>query len=134
MRRGTNAMQISLDTNIWIVGILGIDRWCEQILFNLSRFDVILPEQVREELSRHLSNEDMQQSSTVLNIRLDRHAFSVSSSFDTSEETRYWWAQSPEARLRHIERLRQINYGDQAAARLQRVLEIAPRTPALERK
>lgn len=54
-------MQISLDTNIWIFGILGIDRFCERILLNLSRFDVILPDQVREELSRNLSNEDMKQ-------------------------------------------------------------------------
>ena len=62
-------------------------------------------------------------------MTLDRRAFFLLFSFDTSEETRYWWAQSPEERLRHIERLRRINYGDQAAARLQRVLEIAPRAP-----
>ena len=63
------------------------------------------------------------------NLALDRRAFSISSSFDASEETRYWWAQSPEERLRHIERLRRINYGNQAAVRLQRVLEIAPCAP-----
>ena len=54
-------MQISLDTNVWIFGILGIDRFCEQILLNLTRFDVVLPDQVREELSHNLSNEDMKQ-------------------------------------------------------------------------
>ncbi len=62
-------------------------------------------------------------------IALDKTAFSVVSSFAESDrdDDRYWWAQSAEARLRHIEYLREINYGHHARSRLQRVLEIARR-------
>jgi len=56
-----NDMQVSLDTNIWIFGILGVDRFCEKILFNIEKFDVIIPDQVRAELERNLSDYDMKQ-------------------------------------------------------------------------
>ena len=61
---------------------------------------------------------------------LDRTAFSVVSSFAESErdDDHYWWAQLPDERLRQIERLRQLNYGHHATARLQRVLEVVQRT------
>jgi hypothetical protein len=39
----------------------------------------------------------------------------------------YWWVRTPLERLRHTETLRQLNYGKRAAARLQRVLEVAER-------
>jgi hypothetical protein len=52
-------MQISLDTNVWIFGIVGVDFYCEKILLNLSRFTIIVPDQVREELERNLSDADM---------------------------------------------------------------------------
>lgn len=50
-------MRVSLDTNVWIFGIVGNDHFCERILLNLSEFDVIVPNQVRVELERNLSQE-----------------------------------------------------------------------------
>jgi hypothetical protein len=66
---------------------------------------------------------------TFLDVRLDKTTFSVMPSFESSEsdDTRYWWAQTPAERIRHIERLRRINYGAQATARLQRVFEVTQR-------
>jgi hypothetical protein len=57
--------------------------------------------------------------------RVDRTAFSVVPLFDDSDERAYWHSRSPAERLEHVETLRRISYGDQATARLQRVLEIA---------
>jgi hypothetical protein len=56
---------------------------------------------------------------------MDRSAFSVVSLDTASDEVTYWLTQSPQARLRHMQRLRQINYGFSASERLQRVLEVA---------
>lgn len=56
-----NDMQVSLDTNVWIFGLIGVDRFCEKILFNIDKFDVIIPDQVRAELERNLSDYDMKQ-------------------------------------------------------------------------
>lgn len=50
-------MKISLDTNVWIFGILELDQDCQNILLNLSGFEVIVPNQVRKELSDNLSKE-----------------------------------------------------------------------------
>lgn len=50
---------VSLDTNIWIFGIVGNEPFCEKILLNLSQFDVIVPNQVRLEVARNLSQEDL---------------------------------------------------------------------------
>ncbi len=58
---GMSDMQISLDTNIWIFGIVGADVFCEKILFNLDKFDVVIPDQIRAELERNLSDYDMKQ-------------------------------------------------------------------------
>ena len=52
-------MRISLDTNVWIFGIVGGDEFCRTILRNLSNFDVIVPDQVRAELTRNLSDLDI---------------------------------------------------------------------------
>jgi len=52
-------MLISIDTNVWIFGIAGVDEFCKQILINLSEFNVILPNQVRIELERNLSDDEM---------------------------------------------------------------------------
>jgi hypothetical protein len=62
--------------------------------------------------------------------RLDRTAFSVVDSFEEAEklDEQYWLSRTPDERLQHMELLRRINYGDDAAARLQRVLEVAERT------
>lgn len=52
-------MRVSLDTNIWIFGLVGIDVYCARILLNLQKFEVVVPDQVREELERNLSDYDM---------------------------------------------------------------------------
>ena len=59
--------------------------------------------------------------------RVDRTAFSTAPIFDDSEDRAYWLSLTSLERLRYVETLRQINYGHHATARLQRVLEIAPR-------
>lgn len=58
---------------------------------------------------------------------VDRSAFSVSTSFDNTDEKEYWLSRTPQERLQHMELLRRINYGHRATERLQRVLEIAER-------
>ncbi len=60
-------------------------------------------------------------------LKVDRTAFSTSTSFDDEEEKVYWLSRTPYERLRHMALLRQINYGPSATARLQRVLEVAQR-------
>lgn len=54
-------MQVSLDTNVWIFGIVGVDPFCEKILFNLSKFEIVVSDQIRAELERNLSDYDMKQ-------------------------------------------------------------------------
>lgn len=54
-------MQVSLDTNIWIFGIVGLDPLCERILLNLGKFDIVVPDQVRAEVERNFSDFDMKQ-------------------------------------------------------------------------
>ena len=58
---GMSDMQISLDTNVWIFAIVGVDTFCEKILLNIDKFDVIIPDQIRAELERNLSDYDMKQ-------------------------------------------------------------------------
>ena len=50
-------IRISLDTNIWIFGLLGDSHFCRKILMRLPEFRVIVPNQVRKELSDNLSKE-----------------------------------------------------------------------------
>ncbi len=61
--------------------------------------------------------------------RMDKTAFSVISSFEEADQQdrEYWLSRTPLERLQYMELLRRINYGDDATARLQRVLEIAER-------
>lgn len=47
-------MIVSLDTNVWIFGFLEKDSFCEKILLNLPKFDIIIPDQIRSELERNL--------------------------------------------------------------------------------
>jgi predicted nucleic acid-binding protein len=54
-------MQISLDTNVWIFGLVGADPFCEKILLNLAQFEIVIPDQIRAELERNLSDYDMKQ-------------------------------------------------------------------------
>jgi hypothetical protein len=62
--------------------------------------------------------------------KIDRTVFSVVSSFEEAdrEDKEYWLSRTPLERLQHMELLRRINYGSNATARLQRVLEITERT------
>jgi hypothetical protein len=62
--------------------------------------------------------------------RLDRTALSVVASFEEADklDKQYWLSRTPYERLQHMELLRRINHGDDATARLQRVLEVAERT------
>ncbi len=61
-------------------------------------------------------------------LKLDRTALAIGSLSDTSEERTYWLTQTPRERLKQIEILRRINYGNHATRRLQRILEVAQRT------
>ncbi len=47
-------MQISLDTNVWIFGLLENNGYCVRILDNLAQFDIVVPNQIRIELTRNL--------------------------------------------------------------------------------
>lgn len=63
-------------------------------------------------------------------LSLDRRAFSVASLHEVSDEKAYWLSKTPLERLDAIEQMRQILYGiDATSAGLQRVLEVARRTP-----
>jgi hypothetical protein len=59
-----------------------------------------------------------------LELKLDKTKISFSDSFDDSEEKEYWLSRTPQERIRHIQKLRQINYGHRATERLRRVLEV----------
>lgn len=60
--------------------------------------------------------------------KLDRGAVSVVRLHDPPDDVDFWRMQTPEARIRHMEWLRWLNYGiSPADGRLQRVLEIARR-------
>lgn len=62
--------------------------------------------------------------------RINRRKISITSLQDQSEDKAYWLSQTPYQRLKAVETLRQINYGyHKSSARLQRILEIAERTP-----
>lgn len=52
-------MKISLDTNVWIFGLMGNDELCRRILRHISQFEVVVPDQVRRELNRNLSEQMM---------------------------------------------------------------------------
>jgi hypothetical protein len=61
--------------------------------------------------------------------RLDKTAISIVTSFEEADkqDKEYWLSRTPLERLQHMELLRRINYGSNATARLQRVLEITER-------
>jgi hypothetical protein len=66
-------------------------------------------------------------SSEITLHRVDRRFLVVKEGFDDEDDKAYWWSRTPAERLRYMELLRRINYGDRATDRLQRVLEIAER-------
>ena len=61
--------------------------------------------------------------------RMNKKVISVVSSFEEADrqDKEYWLSRTPLERLQHMELLRRINYGSNATARLQRVLEITER-------
>ena len=48
-------MVISLDTNIWIFALRGLNEYCDHILLNHDQFNIVVPQQVRSELQDNLS-------------------------------------------------------------------------------
>jgi hypothetical protein len=69
---------------------------------------------------------DMKQN-LIKQLKLDSSAFSIGHLTDEPDDIAWWHARTPEERLKHMEILRRINYGNRATARLQRVLEITER-------
>ena len=66
----------------------------------------------------------------LASAKMDKKAFSAGSLWDPSDETAYWLSKTPQERLQALELMRQIVYGyDPATTRLQRVFEVAQRTP-----
>lgn len=59
--------------------------------------------------------------------KVRRDVFKVTSLSCRSDDKEYWLSKTPEERLEAVELMRQIIYGDEAAKRLQRVLEVAQR-------
>lgn len=59
-------------------------------------------------------------------LRLDKNRLKIGVTLDASvaDEVEYWRNTTVKERLRHIERLRRINYGPRATERLQRVIRI----------
>ena len=62
-------------------------------------------------------------------LQVDRTEFQITTRADEEREDReFWWGQTPEARLRHLEVLRRLNYGPEVAdQRFQRVLTVLKR-------
>jgi len=64
-------------------------------------------------------------------VKIDRKAFSVGALLEPSDEKAYWLSKTPYERLQAAELMRQVVYGyDPSTTRLQRVLEIAQRSPS----
>jgi hypothetical protein len=77
-----------------------------------------------------MDNESGGASSTLQSVKVDRQALSVGSVLEPSDEKAYWLSKTPWERLQAAELMRQIVYGyDPSTTRLQRVLEIAQRSP-----
>jgi hypothetical protein len=58
-------------------------------------------------------------------VRIRRGALAVATFADMEKQDQAYWAQqTPRARLRAMELMRRINYGQAAAGRLQRLLEV----------
>lgn len=70
------------------------------------------------------------QAGSAKQLRLDRTRIRIVNSFEEADrlDREYWARQTPHARLRELERLRQLNYGyggSKPTPRLQRVFKIA---------
>jgi hypothetical protein len=62
--------------------------------------------------------------------RLDKTVVKPFTLNDEGDDRAYWQSQSPQARLRALEFMRRVMYGDRATARLQRVLKVFEREPS----
>ena len=60
-------------------------------------------------------------------VKVDRVAFTVSTLDEEDPSIEYWACATPEERLRHMELLRRINYGDAATGRMEKVLTVVRR-------
>jgi hypothetical protein len=60
-------------------------------------------------------------------LHVDRTVLSVTSLSKPADDRTFWLSRTPQERVRHIEVLRRLNYGNRATERLQRVLESAQR-------
>jgi hypothetical protein len=60
-------------------------------------------------------------------FKFQRGPIEVFRSFAEMEEAdrEYWWSKTDDERLEYMQYLRELNYGDEATARLQRVLSVA---------
>lgn len=80
-----------------------------------------------------MTADEYQREQTTPAIRdewtVDRTAFAVVALEEEQDEREYWWSRSPEERLRHLEYLRRINYGNRVSERLQRIFEVVEFTP-----
>ena len=56
--------------------------------------------------------------------KLNKNHISIATLSDILSDQKFWLSLSPRERIRHMEDLRRINYGNAASSRLQRVLEI----------
>jgi hypothetical protein len=59
----------------------------------------------------------------LINVKIDKKSFSVVSLSEPLNDNDYWLSKTATERIKHIERLRRINYGYSATARLQRIFE-----------
>lgn len=59
-----------------------------------------------------------------IDLNIDKKSFSVLSLSDAQDDKSYWLEKLPIERLKHIEVLRRINYGNLATSRLQRFFEV----------
>ena len=66
----------------------------------------------------------MSERKDIPELRLDKSKIRVVDRFDDSAEIDYWKNTTSKERLQHIERLRRLNYGVRATARLQRVIRV----------
>lgn len=59
-------------------------------------------------------------------LKLDKTKLKIVNRIEDSvaDDNKYWENTTIKERLQHIERLRRLNYGTRAAARLQRVIQI----------
>lgn len=52
-------------------------------------------------------------------LKVNRNVLKVTSLTEESDDKTFWHSRTPQERLKQMEILRRINYGDKAAARLQ---------------